>query len=155
MNLITRTGSYPRQWVREYQTAIVKKKPALDENSLRLISSTSFLSKVYEAFLRDWLLPFISPYLDRNNYGGIKNSSTTHYLLNLINFVHENVDLKEPHAVVLVQADIEKAFNSGSHILVIEDLHDMSVPPFLLNLLISFLTRRNFTLRFNGIGLFL
>ena len=30
MNLITQTGSYPRQWVREYQMAIVKKKPALD-----------------------------------------------------------------------------------------------------------------------------
>ena len=126
------------------------KKPAVDENSLRLISSTNFLSKVYEAFLWDWLLPYISPFLDKNNYGGMKNSSTIHYLLNLINFVHENADQTEPHAVVLAQADLEKAFNSVSHILVIEDLHDMSVPPFLLNILVSFLTRRNFTLRFNG-----
>ena len=98
----------------------------------------------------DFNVENISPYLDKSNYGGMKNSSTTHYLLNLINFVHENVDQKEPHAVVLAQADIEKAFNSVSHILVIEDLSDMSVPPFLLNILISFLTRRNFTLRFNG-----
>ena len=112
MNQITETGEYPRQWVKEYQTAIVKKKPALDENSLRLISSTNFLSKIYESFLRDWLLPIISPFLDRNNYGGLKNSSTSHYLLNLLNFIHENLDEKNPQAVVLAQADLEKAFNS-------------------------------------------
>ena len=58
--------------------------------------------------------------------------------------------MKIPHAVVLAQLDIEKAFNSVSHILVIEDLHDMLVPGYLLRILISFLTKRNFSLRFNG-----
>ena len=56
MNRITKSGTYPRQWVKEYQTALVKQYPPESENSLRLISCTAFFSKVYEAFIRDWII---------------------------------------------------------------------------------------------------
>lgn len=56
----------------------------------------------------------------------------------------------EPHAVVMSLVDLSKAFNRVDHTLVIEDLHDMQVPGWLLKILISYLTERSMVLRYNG-----
>ena len=151
MNKITQSAKYTRQWLIEYRAAIPKVYPPVTESDLRLISCTAFLSKVYEAFLRDWLMPIISPFLDPANYGGLKGTSTSLYLINLLNFVHSNLDKPDPHAVLLAQLDLAKAFNRVSHMHVVQDLFDMHVPGWLLNILISFLTNRNMTLKFNGL----
>ena len=75
--------------------------PFCYQGDLRLISKTAFLSKVYEAFIRDWLMPFIEPFLDPANYGGMKGTSTSHYLLGLLHFIHSHLDKAMPHAVLL------------------------------------------------------
>ena len=72
MNKVTKSAQYPRHWVIELQIAIPKVHSPISENDLRLISCTAFLSKVYESFLRDWLMPIIAPYLDLATYGGVK-----------------------------------------------------------------------------------
>ena len=152
MKKITDSGEYPRQWVKEYQTAIKKTShPPVSESDLRLLSCTAFFSKVYEAFIREWLMPFISPHIDTVNYGGMRHSSTTHYMLKLLHFIHENLDKREPHAVVMAQVDILKAFNNVSHMLVIQDMFDMAVPGWLLKIMVSYLTNRKMTLRYNGV----
>ena len=53
--------------------------------------------------------------------------------------------------MVMAQVDILKAFNNVSHILVIQDMFDMSVPGWLLKIMVSYLTNRNMTLRYNGV----
>ena len=151
MNKITQHAEYPRQWVVEFQSAIPKTQPPLSENDLRLISGTAFFSKVYEAFLRDWLMPIVSPHLDPANYGGFKGISTGHYLINLLHFIHSNLDNLQPHAVLLAQVDLAKAFNRVSHQHVIQDLFDMHVPGWLLRILVSYLTERNMTLKYRGV----
>ena len=45
-----------------------------------------------------WLLEHIGPYIDQGQYGVLKGSSVTHYLINLINFVMYNQDLKNIQA---------------------------------------------------------
>ena len=107
MNKIALTGD----WLSEYQTTIPKIKPAAVESDVRLISCTAFASKLYESFIRDWLWPFVGPHIDPANFGGMKGLSTMHLLLKLLHFIHSNVDRSQPHAVLLVQADLEKAFN--------------------------------------------
>ena len=149
-NAITRNAEYPRQWIIENQTPIPKQYPTLCEDDLRNISGTPFFSKVYEAFLSDWLLPIVQPFLDPANCGGLKGTSITHYLIRLLHFVHANVDKAEPHAVVLALIDLSKAFNRVDHSLVIEDLHNMNVPAWLLKILISYLTERSMVLKFRG-----
>ena len=151
MNKISETGTYPRQWVKEYQTAIPKQNPVVSERNIRLISSTAFFSKCYEAFIKDWLMPILSPHLEGVNYGGMKHASTNHYMLLLLQFIHEELDQRDPHTVLLAGLDVLQAFNNVSHILVIQDLVDMRTPGWLLRILISFLSRRNMTLRFNGV----
>ena len=126
-NKILQSAEYPRQWVVEYQVPIPKTASPEKLDDLRNIAKTSFISKVFESFLADWLMPIVKPYLDPCQYG-IKGASTSHYLIKLLQFVHEHLDLKDPHAVVVALVDLSKAFNRVSHSMVIEDLHDMKVP---------------------------
>ena len=139
-NRITETAVYPSQWVVEYQLAIPKVHPPLTEDDTRNIASTSYFSKVYESFLGDWIFPFIEPFLDPGQCGGLKGSSISHYLVKLLHYVHGYLDLKQPHAVL----------NRVSHQLVIEDLANMHVPGWLLLILISYLTDRSMFMRFKG-----
>ena len=149
-NKITQSGVYPRQWVVEYQLAIPKCHPPLTEDDTRNIASTAYLSKQYESFLADWMLPFVEPFMDPGQCGGLKKSSITHYLVKLLHFVHIKLDHKQPHAVLLALIDLEKAFNRVSHQLVIEDLAAMHVPGWLLLILISYLTERSMYMRYRG-----
>ena len=105
---------------------------------------------MYEAFLSDWLLPIVQPYLDPANCGGLKGTSISHYLIRLLHFIHATLDKSDPHAVVMALIDLSKAFNRVDHTLVIEDLHDMKVPAWLLKILISYLTERSMILKFRG-----
>ena len=149
-NRITETGEYPRQWVVEYQLAIPKVYPPTTEDDTRNIASTAFFSKQYESFIGDWIFPYIEPFLDPGQCGGLRGSSITHYLVKLLHFVHGFLDLKQPHAVLLALIDLEKAFNRVSHQLVIEVLADMHVPGWLLLILVSYLTNRSMFMRYKG-----
>ena len=95
-------------------------------------------------------MPYLEPYLDHGQCGGLKGSSITHYLVRLLHFVYLHIDKKEPHAVLLALVDLEKAFNRVSHRIVIEDLADMHVPGWLLKILTSYLSERSMYLRFDG-----
>ena len=94
-NKISSSFQYPRQWVKESQFTIPKVFPPSSEDDLRPISRTFFCSKVYEAFLADWLLPVILPYMDPGQYG-MKGSSIVHYLIRFLHFIHSSLDLKKP-----------------------------------------------------------
>ena len=112
----------------EYGTPIQKQTNPANEDQLRIISLTNYLSKQFEKFIIIWLLQYIGHKLDRNQYGGEKGSSITHYLTELINFILFNQDLTVPHAVVAVMVDFSKAFNRVDHNIVITMLSDMGVP---------------------------
>ena len=86
--------------------------------------------------------------MDPSQFGGMKNSSITHYLIQLLHFIHSNVDKKVPHAVVVTSIELSKAYNRGSHQQEILDLNDMHVPGWLLAILISYLTERSMILKY-------
>ena len=148
-NSILKTFQYPRQWVIEHQIPIPKSYPPSSEDDLRNLAKTAFYSKCFESFLSDWLLPIVGPYLDPCQYG-LKGASISHYLIKLLEFIHQYLDLKDPHAVIIALIDLSKAFNRVSHQMVMEDLYDMHVPPWLLLILSSYLTERSMILTYNG-----
>ena len=129
----------------------VKGSPPQSEGDLRIISKTPFMCKVYEAFVTEWILEFISPYLDPSQCG-IKGLSITHYLIRFLHFIHSSLDTYKPHAVIAAFIDMAKAFNRVDHNLLIEDLFHMKCPPFLLRLCISFLSHRKLTLAYKGVN---
>ena len=147
---ILKSFEYPRQWVVEYQNPLPKVYPPSSEDDLRNIAKTPFLSKLFESFLSDWLMPIVEPYLDPCQYG-LKGASITHYLFKLLEFIHDHLDMKDPHAVVVALVDLSKAFNRVSHQMVIEDLYDMHVPAWLLLILSSYLTERTMVMQYKGV----
>lgn len=87
---ITQTGQWPSCWKVEYGTALQKVPNPETEDQLRIISLTSYFSKVYEQFVIEWLLLYVGDQIDWNQYGGVKGHSIYHYLLEMINFILYN-----------------------------------------------------------------
>ena len=133
--------------MKESQISIPKVFPPTSEDDLRPISRTFFFSKVYEAFIADWLLPFILPFMDPGQYG-MKGSSIVHYLIKFLHYIHSSLDLKQPNAVLAALIDLSKAFNRVSHMHVIQDLYDMHAPGWILAILFSYLSGRSMTMTY-------
>ena len=148
-NKITQSKVYPPQWKVENQIPIPKVYPPESEDDLRNISKTQFLSKVYESFIAEWLLPIIQPFLDPDQCG-LKGFSITHYLIKLLHFTHSVLDKKQPHAVLTACVDFSKAFNRVSHALLVQDLYDMHTPAWLLNIIVSYLSDRSMVMSHMG-----
>ena len=83
-------------------------------------------------------------------YGGQKGSSVTHYLIDFINFVLYNQDLKNIHAVLAVAIDFSKAFNRQNHNILIGLLSDLGVPGWLLTIVMGFLENRELEVNYKG-----
>ena len=122
----------------------------VNEDELRIISLTSFSSKVYEAFVIDWLMKFVGHKIDWAQYGGQKGNSISHYLIELTNFVLYNQDMKNPRAVLAMMIDFSKAYNRVNHNKLIEVLSELGVPTWLLKIVMAFLTERELILRYKG-----
>ena len=86
-NIIERTvhsgivGLWPEKWKIEYGTPINKITEPISEDDLRIISLTNHLSKVFEKMVIRWILGYIGHMIDRNQFGGTKGNSVTHYLI--------------------------------------------------------------------------
>ena len=149
-NKIIQSSEWPAQWKVEQTIVISKCKSKLPqhEEDLRTISKTQWMSKLLENILGDYILPIVDQYIDPGQCGGLKRSPISHYLVKLLDFVHKAMDKTSPHAVVLSGEDLSKAYNRGSHQLVIEDLHAMHVAPWILSLLCSYLSGRSMVLSY-------
>ena len=117
---------------------------------MRIISLTNHLSKVFEKLVIKWIMFYIGDKLDRNQFGGTKGNSISHYLIEFVHFILYNQDLAEPHAVLATLVDFSKAFNRVNHNIVIVILSRMGIPGWLLKIIASFLSERELILRFKG-----
>ena len=122
----------------------------INEDDLRVISLTSYLSNVSEKFIINWVMKYVGDKIDWGQYGGTKGSSISHYLIDLVNFVLYNQDLKSPHAVITALIDFSKAFNRINHNLIITTLSEMGVPGWLLKVVMGFLKERELVLKYKG-----
>ena len=149
-NSIAKSGHWPKPWRIEYGTPLQKQPSPENEDHLRIIALTAFFSKVFERFVVGWLMFYVGAKLDWGQYGGMKGSSLSHYLIDFVNFILYNQDLKVPNAVLAVMIDFAKAFNRISHNVVITILSQMGVPGWLLRIVMGFLTEREMILRYKG-----
>ena len=81
---------------------------------------------MYESFIGEWLLKIVEPYLVPGQCG-LRGSSITHYLVQLLHFVFTTLDMRQPHAVLAAFVDLSKAFNRVDDSLLIQELYDMVV----------------------------
>ena len=145
-----KTGQWPDSWKVEHGLPIKKLPQPVSEDDIRIISLSPFFSKVFEKFVLGWLLQYVGEHLDWAQYGGRKGNSVSHYLIDFINFVEYNQDIKNIHAVLVVAVDFLKAFNRQNHNILIELLSDLGVPGWLLRIVMGFLEDRELEVFFKG-----
>ena len=141
-------AKWPKQWKNEYGIPLAKISDPQTIDDLRIISLTSFFSKVLERFIVQNLLKYIGPKIDPKQFGGIKGSSISHYMIEMINFILYNQDFNLPIAILACAVDFSKAFNRQNHHILVTKLADMGVPGWLINVVIGFLTERNLVLKY-------
>ena len=93
---------------------------------------------------------FIGDKMDWGQYGGVRGSSISHYLIDFVNLILYNQDLAVPHAVLVAMVDFSKAFNRINHNTIITILSEMGVPGWLLKIVMGFLTERELILKYKG-----
>ena len=111
-NKILNTLEWPDLWKMETVYVIPKNSAPASLGELRNLSCTPLVSKVLESFVLSRLQSEIK--LSSKQYGGIKNCSTDHFLVDtwdrIITILENN-----NAAANLVSIDFEKAFNRMDH----------------------------------------
>ncbi|KAI8519243.1 hypothetical protein Bbelb_025000 [Branchiostoma belcheri] len=133
-------GTVPRQWKEGNVVPLPKSSPPnIDE--LRPISLTPMLSKLCERFVTNWIVQDISPGLDPRQFGARKRRSTTHALVNMVDFLYKSTSLTSS-ICTLVTTDLSKAFDKVDHTIAIRSLLDAGVRPTVIPWICSFMTNR-------------
>ena len=140
-NSSIREGSVPSCWKRADVVPIPKSNPPRSiETDLRPISLTPVLSKQLESFIGKWMLESIKEKIDFNQYGGLRGTSTTHALVDLLqnwhNIIHTNKTVR------ILYIDFRKAFDSVNHVILLDRFRELGVHPVLISWLHSFLYQR-------------
>ena len=90
-------------------------------DKLRPIALTDHLAKIAELFITRLLLSDINHSLDLNQFGSRPGMSTTHCLVNIVNFLAKSAD-KSNSASTLITTDFSKAFDRVDHSVVISKI---------------------------------
>ena len=62
------------------------------KDDMRNLGLSTFFNKGLEQVLVEWLLPYISRFLTRDQLGGRKRCSANHYLARLVDFIYTELD---------------------------------------------------------------
>ena len=112
----------------------------------RNISCTNLFSKVLESFLLDWSWSQIGENLRPNQYGGLKNCGTSHFLAHLWTDVLESLE-DNRSCVSLISLDFSKAFNRLDHHHVLQSYARLGASTQVIGLFAAFLSGRTMRLK--------
>ena len=149
MRRIVVTGEWPAKWKQEWGTPIPKEAlPITNEDQLRIISITNKMSMTAERFLLKWMWPYLKVHMDRDQFGGTASNSVSHYLIELTNFILYNIDLSTPLTTIMTMVDFSKGFNRVHHAALINELHSLGIPAWILRIVKSYLSNRELRIRY-------
>ena len=120
-------------------------------SDLRKIALSSDYSKLFEGFLKDWILDDISDNLDPSQYGARKGSGTEHLIVAFVDRVLKNLDSVTSRAAVISAAvDWSAAFDRLDPTITTQKLIKIGVRPSLVAILISYMTNRRMVVKYKG-----
>ena len=149
INTSLQTGKSPRQWKDSYVSGVPKIPSPLTLGDMRPISITLLASLLCESFVAEWLYDDISPKIDPQQYGNVRTSSTTHCLIDFLDFTYKELE-KRKTSVTATFIDFKKAFDLVDHTTVIKKAISMGVRGCLIPWLADFLTDRRQAVRYQG-----
>jgi hypothetical protein len=142
-------GVVPTQWKKAIVVPIPKVIPTPSMDKLRPVSLTPTLAKVAETFVTNWVMQDLSQQLDPRPYGNRKARSTSHYLVQLVQYAHQA--LEDGCNVNLLAIDYSKAFDRVDITIALQKLLHMGVRRELLPWLSDFLSNRQQCVRVDGV----
>ena len=95
-----------------------------------------------------WILEDIQNSIDIRQFGNVSGVSTSHYLVNLIHFLHQGPE-KNYNVGTVVLTDFSKAFDLINHTLLIEKMLDIGVRRTIVPWICDFLHNRLQCVKFN------
>ncbi len=128
-------SSVPGDWKVSYVTPLPKTTNPQSFNDLRPVAITPIASLLCEDFVFDWSYAEIIKHIDTQQFGNVKATSTSHYLVNILEFIHSHLD-KRDTSLALAFVDFKKAFDLVDHSVVINKAIDLGLPPDLISSLI-------------------
>ena len=126
-----------------------KVKKPVSANDLRPIALTKILGRVFESFLAQWLKDDFTPVLDSKQYGNVKDTSTTHYLVDMLHNVISGIE-KPSNYATLVAVDFTKAFDRINHNVAVNNIISSGVRPSIIPTISSFLAHRTQCVKHKG-----
>lgn len=140
-NRSLQTAVFPRQWKLAHLTPIPK-----GASDFRPISILPFASKVLERLVRDLvLLPSLSSPFDPRQFGFIPKSfgGCTNAVLSIRLTLLQHLSKDPCNSAHLLAVDFKKAFDSISHLTLLETLRDLHhCNPYTIKFVHSFLSDR-------------
>ena len=120
---------------------LAKKIPITEMGDIRPISLTPDFGKTFEYFLSRWIMTDIKANIDPDQYGNLRGSSTSHYLVKLLDYVLKGLEKPNTLAVITL-IDFKKAFDLVDHSVAVRELYLMGCRPELLPVISNFLEDR-------------
>ena len=125
-----RQGHVPKIWKQANVIPVPIYPPKLVENDLRPISLTATLSKILESFVGGWILEAVGHQLDTNQYGALKQRSTSHALVSVLH--HWSTALDNGDSVRALFVDYSKAFDRVDHSILLNKMTAIGVPKLVV-----------------------
>ena len=142
---------YPAVWKQEWVTPAQKISHPKQISDLRKISSTSDYSKLFEGYLKDWIMEDISENIDIGKYGGQPGMGTEHLIVCLLDRVLQLLDRHpDRSAVIMTCLDLSAVFDRQDPTIAVMKFIKLGVRPSLIPLLANYLTDRKMKVKFNG-----
>jgi len=100
----------PSDWKTSYVTAVPKtpSPDILDET--RPVPITPMPSFLCESFVSEWAYADLHPNFDQQQDGNIRSTSTSHYLISLVDYIYTNLEKRET-SVVATRIYFSQAFD--------------------------------------------
>ena len=141
---------YPTIWKKEWVTPVPKITHPKVISDLRKISGTSDYSKVFEAFIKDWIMEDVSSKIDIGQFGGLSGVGTEHLIVCLMNRILQLLDtFPDKSAVIMTMLDWAAAFDRQDPTIAVKKFIQLGVRPSLIPLIADYLTDRTMKVKFN------
>ena len=151
LNQCLKQQVYPELWQHEWVSPVPKITNPKILKDLRKIACTSDYSKLFEGFLKDWLLEDIAKNMDIGQFGGQGGTGTEHMIVCLVNRILYLLDTHTDKSAVIASCiDWASAFDRQDPTLAIKKFISIGVRPSLIPILVSYLSKRKMKVRFNG-----
>ena len=109
MNNCLTQSEYPELWKQEWVTPAPKITNPVEIRDLRKISCTSAYSKVFEGYLKDWIIEDVCHNLDIGQFGGQAGMGTEHMIVCYLDRILQQLDKYSDKSTAIIATSVDWA----------------------------------------------